>query len=116
MIPLWTGRHDFPPLRRNPVSINQIPSSAKKLPNCIQNPALEPALRRGVEKEVTWQLNHKFYPQFLRAFVRGFPFKLIGRFNSKQPAPKHDQRAPPHALDPRFRKCRFRFRTLRPRI
>jgi len=53
MIPLWTGRHDFPPLRRNPVSINQIPSSAKKLPNCIQNPALEPALRRGVEKGVT---------------------------------------------------------------
>ncbi len=23
MIPLWTGRHDFPPLRRKPISLNQ---------------------------------------------------------------------------------------------
>ncbi len=30
MIPLWTGRHDFPPLHRKPISINQLHSTAKE--------------------------------------------------------------------------------------
>jgi len=37
MIPLWTGRHDFPPLRRNIASTHQHLPPPKSLPSRIQN-------------------------------------------------------------------------------